>query len=80
LLIASGIGMYSSFFAPQAKPKPAPPAIQSNQPASARPEKPAVVCGMTLLPARPVDSRMKIPTPDPKRFPMKTLEPQICRR
>ena len=40
----------------------------------------AVVCGMTLLPARSVCPKMKIPTPNAKQFPMRTVEPQICKR
>jgi len=76
LLLASGIGVYGSFFAqPAPKANPNPPTAW-NLPAP----KPAVVCGMTLLPARPVDPKMKKPAPDAKRFPMQTIEPQICKR
>jgi len=35
---------------------------------------------MTLVPARPADPAMKHPTPDAKQFPMRTVEPRICKR
>ena len=74
-----GIGVYGSLFAqPQQKPNVNPPV---NWNPSSAPTKPTVVCGMTLLPANPKGDRsMKRATPDPKRFPMRTLEPQICKR
>ena len=77
---ATGIGVYGSFFT-QSAPKPNQnPPINWNQSAPTSPAKPTVVCGMTLLPTRPVDPGMKKPAPDAKRFPMRIIEPQICRR
>jgi hypothetical protein len=35
---------------------------------------------MTLVPALPVDPRMKKAAPNAKQFPMKTVEPQACKR
>ncbi len=81
LLLASGIGAYASFFAqPAAKPAVNPPIVW-NQPAPSESAKPAVVCGMTLVPADPnTDPAIKRPAPNPTRFPMQTREPHICRR
>ena len=81
LLLASGIGVYGSLFAQPTPPKPNQnPPVTWNQAARVQPSTPAVVCGMTLLPARPVDPKMKIAAPDAKRFPMRIVEPQICER
>jgi hypothetical protein len=81
LLLASGIGVYGSFFATQPKPTPASPAIQWNAPAPTAPAQLTVVCGMTLVPGDPkLDRSMKKAAPDAKRFPMKTVEPQVCKR
>lgn len=77
---ARGIGRYSSFFAQPAPKATQNPPVVRNQPAPAQSAKPAVVCGMTLLPAPPVDPKMKKPAPDAKRFPTRLIEPQICAR
>ena len=80
LLLASGIGVYGSFFAqPTPKPNLNPP-VSWNDRAPARPAKPSVVCGMTLIPADPaIDPAMKHPKPA-GTFTMRTIEPQICKR
>jgi H+/Cl- antiporter ClcA len=85
-VLAAGIGVYGSFFAPPV-PRNAigghsvvqtAPLAPAPQP---KPEsKTAVVCGMTLVPAHPTDSAMKHGTPTNRTFPMVKVEPQICKR
>ena len=77
---ARGVGQYKSFFAQPAPKTPQSPPIGRNQLTPMQAPKPAVVCGMTLLPTRPVDPKMKIAAPDAKRFPTQIIEPQICKR
>jgi hypothetical protein len=68
----------------QPKKAPNPPKVDWNwrpvaAPASA--QKPAVICGMTLVPADPkVDPRMKVPAPDRGvAFAMRTVPPTVCK-
>lgn len=81
LLLASGIGVYGSLFAKPAPKPPVNPPVNWNHPAPPQAAKAAVVCGMTLLPADPnTDRSIAKSAPDAKPFPMRTLEPPICRR
>jgi hypothetical protein len=45
------------------------------------PERPALVCGMTVIPADPaIDPKMRRePAPDGTRYTLRTIEPPICR-
>jgi len=81
LLLASGIGVYTSFFAQPAPKTMQNPPVNWNQPAPVMPAKPAVVCGMTLVPADPKrDRAIAHSAPDAKQFPTRTLKPAICTR
>ena len=77
---ANGIGVYGSFFAEPAPKTNQNPPVVWNQPAPIAAQEPAVVCGMTIVPARPVDPAMKRSAPDARQFPMRTIEPPICTR
>jgi hypothetical protein len=81
IVLAAGIGVYGSFFAPPAPKLATRPPVNWHVSTATPTTVPPVVCGMTLLPANPKGDRsMKRAAPDPKRFPMRTLEPQLCTR
>jgi len=67
----------------QKKPAPKPPKVDWNVRASAEqpaPAKPAVVCGMTVVPADPkVDPKMRVaPADTGTRYVLKVVEPTVC--
>jgi hypothetical protein len=70
------------FFAPQTKPAPRPTVDWNWRPAaaSASPDKPEVVCGMTVIPADPaVDPKMRVaPSDRGTAFTMRVVPPTIC--
>jgi hypothetical protein len=66
----------------QKKPAPKPPSVNWNVRPSdpAAPAKPAVVCGMTVVPADPkVDPKMRVaPTDTRTRYVLTVVEPTVC--
>jgi hypothetical protein len=78
----------ANVFAPRSKPSSPrylfpTPVPRLTQPSGAPlPQKPEVVCGMTLIPADPnIDPgiRQEIPDDGP-RFSIRSVDPRICRR
>ena len=72
------------FFAPD-KPAPKPPKVDWNWRPSAewaQAARPAVVCGMTVIPADPkVDPKMRVAPPaGDTTFTMTVVPPTVCRR
>jgi hypothetical protein len=68
----------------QKKPAQKPPKIDWNwRPPADKTStaKPAVVCGMTLVPADPkVDAKMRVPAPDSGlTFTLRSIQPTICK-
>ena len=78
-----------NLFVPKSK-SPSPPRFlfptptpRLNQPSDVRlPQKPTVVCGLTLIPADPnVDPAIRQDVPeDGPRFTIQSVDPKICRR
>jgi hypothetical protein len=67
----------------QKTPAPKPPKVDWNwrpSPMQAEAARPAVVCGMTVVPADPkIDPKIRVTPPDTGvRFAMKVVEPTVC--
>lgn len=88
-LLAAGPAAAQDFKPPanlfeQKKPSQTPPKIDWNwRPPADKTSaaKPAVVCGMTLVPADPkVDAKMRVPAPDSGvTFTLRSIQPTICK-
>ena len=73
---------FGNLFAPSSKP-PSPPRFLFPTPTfNQRPDKPTVVCGLTLIPADPnVDPAIRREVPeDGPRFVIRSVDPKLCRR
>jgi hypothetical protein len=66
----------------QKKPAPNPPKVDWNwqPPAQPKAARPAVVCGMTVIPADPtIDPKIRVaPRDNGVKFAMKVVEPTVC--
>jgi len=88
-LLAAGPAAAQDFKPPanlfeEKKPVQKPPKIDWNwRPPADKTStaKPAVVCGMTLVPADPkVDAKMRVPAPDSGlTFTLRSIQPTICK-
>src|SRR5262245_2339775 len=77
-----GLPPRANLFASPSKP-PSPPRFLFPTPTLTSPApKPAVVCGMTLIPGDPnVDPGIRYEVPeDSPRFSIRSVDPTICRR
>ena len=68
----------------QKTPSPPPPKVDWNwrpSPSQAEAARPAVVCGMTVVPADPkIDPKIRrAPADNGVRFAMKVVEPTVCK-